>query len=160
MRFIWRDYTADDAETVDGWMDRDARHFTGCDDGWDDYITAMCHEDSIRIGENFWCKVISTEQQPIAAVALYLAEDKILCVSEMVVRPDARGMGHGKAVLRHLLCHVDTILGRTIRGAHAVIFPGNRASIRAFEAAGFHFTHAHPDGDAFYYKYDIPDPDI
>ena len=159
MRYEWFDYSADDAETVDGWMDEDARYDTGCDDGWDAYITAMCGEDYIRVGENFRCKVIFSEHQPLAAVACYLAEDGTLCVSEFVVRPDVRGRGYGRTILRELLCHADTILGWKLRAAQAVIFPNNKASVRAFEAAGFRFTHAHPDGDAWYYKYDIPNPD-
>lgn len=156
MRYEWRTYTADDAATVDSWMDPDARYFTGCDDGWNAYITEMHSEDYIRIGENFWCKVVMSEHRPIAAAALYLAEDGILWISEMVVKPEARGQGHGSAILQELLCRTDTVLGCTIRGAEAVIYPNNPASIGAFEAAGFHFSHAHPDGDAFYYKYDIP----
>ena len=156
MRYEWRTYTADDAATVDSWMDADARYFTGCEDGWDAYIAAMLCEDYIRAGENFWSTLIFEAHQPIAAAALYLAEDGTLRISEMVVKPQMRGQGHGRAVLQELLCHTDAILGCTIRGAEAVIYPNNQASIHAFEAAEFHFSHAHPDGDACYYKYDIP----
>lgn len=159
MRYIWRTYTAGDAVTVDGWMDDEARYFTGCDDGWDAYITDMTGEDNIRPGENFFCRVIWDRSMPIAAVALFLEEDGTLFVSELVIRPDQRGQGHGRMILRELLTASDAIFGCAIRGAEAVIYPNNAASIRAFESAGFHFTHAHPDGDVFYYRYEIPDTD-
>lgn len=159
MRYLWRDYTADDARTVDGWMDDEARYFTGCDDGWDAYVTYMRGEDYIHPSKNFWCMVISAEDLPIAAAALHLTEEGILMVSELVISPEYRGQGHGRAILTELLTATDAILGCTIRGAEAVIYPDNPASSRAFEGAGFRFSHAHPDGDVFYYRYEVPDTD-
>ena len=37
--------------------------------------------------------------------------------------------------------------------AEACIFPSNIASIKAFEKAGFQYSHSHPEGDAWYYEY-------
>ncbi len=159
MRYVWRDYTADDAADVECWMDDDARHDTGCDDGWDAYICYMLAEDYIRPGENFFCKIIADRDAPIAAIALFLAEDGVLCISELIVRPEMRGRGHGKSILTELLTSANAILGCAFTQAEAVIYPNNTASIRAFEAAGFQFTHTHPDGDAYYYRYKRPETD-
>ncbi len=160
MRYCWRDCSADDAAVINGWMDSDARYFTGCDDGWDAYVTYMLGEDYIHPSKNFWCTVISAEDLPIAAAALYLTEGGSLMISELVIRPEYRGRGHGRAILTELLTASDVILGCTVRGAEAAIYPDNPASIRAFEGTGFRFSHAHPDADVFYYRYDIPDPDV
>ena len=160
MRYEWRDYTTDDAACVDGWMDDEAVHYTGCDDGWDDYISYMMQEPYVRHGSNFWCKLILDNHKPIAVAALYLTEENVLCISELVVDSHARGLGHGKALLRELLDNTVSILGCDIRGASVVIFPNNLASIRAFSCAGFSMTHAHPDGDALYYQYDIPKTEL
>jgi len=159
MRYNWRAYTADDAADVDGWMDDDARYYTGCDDGWDDYVRAMLDEDYIRPEENFFCRIIVDQTIPIAALALFLTEDGVLWISEFVVRPEMRGRGHGSAILAELVTSADAILGCTYKRAEAVIYPNNIASIRAFAAAGFHYTHTHPDGDAYYYRYGRSDTD-
>ena len=160
MRYEWRDYTTEDAACVNGWMDDEAVYYTGCDDGWDDYITYMMQESYVRPGCNFWCKLITNGNEPMAAAALYLSEEQELCISELVVAPQVRGSGHGRALLRELLDNTKTILGCDIKGASAVIFPSNLASIRAFSGAGFSMTHAHPDGDALYYRYDIPKTEL
>lgn len=159
MRYEWRAYTADDAACVDGWMDEAVRRDTGCDDGWDDYVRYMLAEDYIRPEENFFCRIIAAQDIPIAAIVLFLSEDGVLCISEFVVRPEMRGRGHGSAILAELLTSADFILGCAFTQAEAVIYPNNAASIRAFERAGFQFTHAHPDGDAYYYRYKRPDTD-
>ena len=160
MEYAWRDYTASDAAVIEHWMDADARYYTGCDDGWDTYVSYMLREDYIRPGENFRCLVISAGEFPVAAAALYLDEDGTLCVSEFVVRPDMRGGGHGTAILRALAACADTLFNGQVLAIRAVIFPDNSASIGAFERAGFQFTHAHPDGDAFYYRYSLHNHDV
>lgn len=160
MEYKWREYTAADAAVIESWMDADARYFTGCDNGWDDYVSCMKQEDYIRPGENFRCPVISAGDQPVAAAALYLDEDGTLCIPELVVRPDLRGMGHGTAILRALAAYADTMFRGGVLAMEAVIFPDNTASITAFARAGFQFTHAHPDGDALYYRYSLHNDDV
>ena len=64
-----------------------------------------------------------------------------------------RGYGIGSAVLRELLDNGEDIIGQKTDKVMAVIFPGNTASQKCFEKAGFKYVSSHPDGDAWYYRY-------
>ncbi len=152
MRFIWTDYHTDDDEIVEKWMDRTARENTGCEDGWSDYADACLREKDIVLNKNFWLMKVSENGEPFAAIAVGLWEGE-LTISELVVAPEKRGCGLGSALLIELLKNSGAILGTEYGSANAVVFPGNVASQRAFEKAGFHFESAHPDGDAWYYVY-------
>lgn len=134
-------------------MDEDARRFTGCDEGWFDYVDCMMHDEISRPGENFWCKVILGGDTPFASAALFWADEGILCISEYVVAPEFRGKGMGSAALRELLRNGEEIIGKHVTEARAVIFVNNPGSKRAFEKAGFRYESTHPDGDAEYYVY-------
>ena len=61
-----------------------------------------------------------------------------------------------------MLAQSENIIGVKMKNADAVIFPGNVASQKAFEKAGFVFHSAHPDGDVWNYKFgysiSVPDP--
>ena len=153
MSYVWLDYSHADAPTVEAFLDDAARRMTGCEDGWEDYYTYWENHPDTHMGENFWAKVISLDDTPLAVMALFL-HDGVLSVSEYIVAPDLRGKGHGSAILRDLLANSQEVIGAKINCARAVIFPGNEASIRAFEKAGFHFASAHPDGDALCYVYE------
>lgn len=154
MRFQWIAYDAAYYDIVESWMDEETKRFTGCDEGWFDYVDDMMHDEISRPGENFWCKVILDKEVPFAVMALFLTDEKMLCVTEYVVAPEFRGRGLGTAALRELLCCEPEIIGREFLYAGAVIFPNNLASQRAFLQAGFRFESAHPDGDAWYYRFD------
>ena len=155
MTYQWYDYTSADAPIAESFLDPAARRFTGCEEGWEDYCTYWLGEPETRLGENFWVKLIRLEGEPVAVMALFLG-DGVLLVSEFILSPAMRGRGHGSAILRELLACGEEILGFEIHRARAVIFPENRASIRAFEKAGIGFESAHPDGDALYYVYERP----
>ena len=152
MRFIWTDYHTDDDEIVEKWMDRTARENTGCEDGWAEYANACIQEKDTVLNENFWLMKVSEGGEPFAAIAVGLWKGE-LTISELVVAPEKRGRGLGSALLIELLKNSRAILGTEYGSAKAVIFPGNAASQRAFEKAGFLFESAHPDGDAWYYVY-------
>lgn len=72
---------------------------------------------------------------------------------ELVVVPEKRGQGKGTKLLKALL-DGNKIIGTAIQKCEAVIFPGNKASQRAFEKAGFQHHHTHEDGTALYYVYE------
>ena len=65
---------------------------------------------------------------------------------EVLVAPEKRGQGKGSALIKELLDH-EEILGFIIQESEAVIYPGNTASQKAFENAGFTHHHNHTDGD-------------
>ena len=76
-------------------------------------------------------------------------------IMEVLVAPDKRGQGKGSAFLKELLNNGE-ILGFSIQKSEAVICPGNAASQRAFENAGFRYHHNHKDenGSSMNYVYE------
>ena len=153
MNFAWRDYTEEDALLADGWLDEEAIRHTGLDDGFDDCYRYWKEQPETRMGENLWGKLFSVEDVPVG-VCLLAMENGILTVSELLIDPAKRGNGYGSAALKELLEKSGDILGKRLISAKAVIYPDNIASQKAFEKAGFRFESAHPDGDAWYYRYD------
>lgn len=152
MKYTWIDYNSAYKEMVDSWLDKDARRFTGCDEGFEEYYQYWANDADTKIGENFWAKIIIADAEPIGIVTLGLWEN-VFTISELIIRPDRRGKQFGSSVLMELIAHSKDIMGIEIQEAKAVIFPNNIASQKAFEKAGFKFHYEHPDGDAWYYRY-------
>lgn len=152
MEYIWRDYDPEAMGYVESWLDEAAVRSTGLEDGFRDFYKYWAKEDGFALGENYWCKVVLEDSQPIAVIALALYEGKTT-VMEMVVAPEKRCQGKGTNLLRELLREKE-ILGYCVAWAEAVIFLGNAPSQKAFENAGFRYHHTHPDGDAVIYVYD------
>ena len=153
MTFAWRDYTEADAPMADGWLDEEAIRHTGLDDGFDDCYRYWKEQPEIHMGENLWGKLFSVGDTPVG-VCLLGMENGVLTVSELLIDPVKRGNGYGSAALKELLEKSGDILDKRFVSAKAVIYPDNIASQKAFEKAGFRFESAHPDGDAWYYRYD------
>ncbi len=152
MKYHWIDYTSSYKNMVDSWIDKDAKRFTGCDEGFDEYYQCMSNESETKLGENFWAKIIIVDTDPVGIIAIGLW-DGVFTISEFIIRPDKRGNGIGSSVLAELLAQSKKIIGIEIKDANAVIFPNNVASQKAFEKVGFVFHSEHPDGDARYYRY-------
>ena len=152
MDFVWRDYQPDAMAYVEQWLDASAVGAPGLDEGFRNFYEYWKGEEGFSLGENFWCKVVSEGNQPFAVVALCQHEGKTL-IMELVVAPEKRGQGKGTKLLKALL-DGEEIIGATIQKCEAVIFPGNKASQRAFEKAGFQHHHSHEDGTALYYVWD------
>lgn len=152
MKFNWIDYSSEYKEIADVWIDEDAKRFTGCDDGFDEYYNYWISDADTRIGENFWAKVIFSESVPLGIISIGLW-DGVFTISEFIIRPDSRGMGIGRTVLNELLSCSKSIIGLEIMDAKAVIYPNNIASQKVFEKSGFKFHSEHPDKDAWYYRY-------
>ena len=155
MKYSWSDYTTNDIKLVEGFLDDEAVLFTGCDDGWNSFYEYWKNEPEMALGKNFWCKVVSEADVPIAAIAFSVCED-ILTVMEIVVAPGKRNHGYGSAILTELLHNGAEILGFDIRRAKAVIYPNNFASQKLFRKVGFVFDHALADNDAYIYSYRKP----
>jgi len=51
--------------------------FTGCHDRWDKLIKYWCAYKNTKKGENFWCKVVSVEKIPFAALALFMTDESM-----------------------------------------------------------------------------------
>ncbi len=153
MMFTWREYTEADASLADGWLDEAAIKLTGLDEGFDDCCQYWKEQPETLWGENMWAKLFCADGTPVG-VCLLAMEKGVLTVSEMLMDPKQRGKGYGSAALQELLAEGNAILGKQILSAKAVIYPDNIASQRAFVKAGFRFEKAHPDGDAWYYRYD------
>ncbi len=153
MQFEWMEFHPTSHAFVESWLDEYGVRFTGIDDGWTSYVEWLLTDSESRPGENCWCKVIFQNNIPFAAICLYFTDEQCLSISEYLVAPAYRGKGLGSKALCELLTHTKDILGITIQGADAVIFPNNPVSRRAFEKAGFRYHSTHPDGDADYYHY-------
>ena len=154
MRYIWKDYSSKNSILVNSWLDAEAVSMTGLDDGFDAYVNAL-NEDSANFpGSKNHFKVIFEEDNPIAAV-VYGIYQSIVTVAEIIVAPNERGKGKGSQVIKELLQICNDLTDEDIKQFTAVIFPNNIPSQKAFEKAGFHFDHAHEDGDAWYYVYSL-----
>lgn len=147
-QFEWTDYRAEDAPMVDSWLDAEAVAMTGLDRGWDNYWNAVLADAVNYPGCVDFCKIVRENGVPLAAIC-YGCYEGVATVSEIVVAPQYRGRGVGSRILRELVVHAEVLLGERAAKICAVIFPGNLASQRAFEKAGFVFDHAHEDGSAW-----------
>ena len=88
----WQDYEPEQAALVNAWLDREAIRDTGLADGFDAFYQYWKNETDPARGESFWCKLVSEEQRPFAAVA-YAAFRQTVTVMEIVVDPALRGQG-------------------------------------------------------------------
>ena len=137
---------------VEEWFDDHAVRMTGMDDGWRAFYKYWITDGEMKLGKDYWCKVVYDYDTPFAVIALSLYEGSFH-IMELIVMPEMRGNGLGAALLRELISEGETIIGHRIEKATAVIFPNNPASQKVFEKAGFVFDHANEDGDAWYYCY-------
>lgn len=151
MNFAWHDYDPGTMGFVETWLDESAVKSTGLDEGFCAFYEYWVNEGGFVVDENFWCKVICERDEPFAVTAFCSNEDKVI-IMEIVVAPEKRGLGRGTKLLKELL-ESDQIIGFTIQKSEAVIFPGNIASQKAFENAGFRYDHSHEDGNAMYYVF-------
>ncbi len=147
MLFKWTDYNTS-MTFVEDWLDDEAIRVTGLDDGFRDFYEYWANENIP--GTNYWSKVISENDKPFAVITIGKEENRFIFM-EFIVSPDMRNQGKGTLILKELLKESKFILGQEIKSAEAVIFPSNPASQKAFENAGFVFSYADEDGDAFYY---------
>lgn len=153
MRYIWKDYKPEKMDFVEDWLDKHAVRMTGMDDGFRSQYEYWANNGEHIVGEDYWCKVVYENENPFAMVQLGLYEGTVT-IMETIVAPENRGKGLGSGVIKELLHNGKSIIGFDIEKAEAVIFPSNIASKKAFEKAGFYFSHAHEDGDVLYYVYE------
>ena len=90
----------------------------------------------MNIGIDYWCKVVYEGGTPFAIIAFCLHEGNFH-IMELLVRPEMRGRGYGKLLLREHLSNGKLIIGHKIEKATAIVFSNNRASQKTFENARF-----------------------
>ena len=154
MNYAWYDYDPNTMRFVENWLDEAAVNSTGLDEGFRAFYEYWAKEDGFVPGENFWCKVTFEDGKPFAVIALCQYEQKTI-IMEVLVAPEKRGQRKGATLLKELL-NSEEILGFKIQKSEAVIYPGNTASQRAFENAGFQYHHHRKDGngDSMNYIYE------
>lgn len=101
--------------------------YTGCDDGWDQFVEYWINEPDMVLNENFFVKVIMDGGMAVGALAIFLEKEKAY-IQEFIVSPDRRGMGTGSSILREFLQDGKQIVGHQIENAEACIFPSNLSS--------------------------------
>ena len=150
----WYDYNPNTMSFVENWLDKSAVDSTGLDEGFRNFYEYWANEDGFILGENFWCKVTFEDDKPFAVIAFCQHEHKTI-IMEVLVAPEKRGQRKGSTLLKELLNN-EEIIGFTIQKSEAVIYPGNIASQKAFENAGFKYHHNHKDGngDSMNYVYE------
>ena len=146
MDFVWHDYDPETMGYLENWLDEAAVKATGLDEGFRDFYEYWAKEDGFKVGENFWCKVVCHRDDPLAVIAFCRYEDN-MDIMEILVKPEKRGQGIGSKLLKAFLESF------SVQKSEAVIFPGNIASQKAFENAGFRYHHSHEDGTAMYFVY-------
>ena len=154
MNFVWYDYNPNTMSFIETWLDESAVESTGLDECFRAFYEYWASEDGFVVGENFWCKVISENDEPFGVIAFCQHEHKTI-IMEVLIAPDKRGQGKGSALLKELLNNKE-IIDFTILISEAVIYPSNIASQKAFERAGFIYYNNHKDdnGDSMHYIYE------
>lgn len=154
MDYVWRDYDPRTMGYVESWLDESAIKSTGLDEGFCSFYEYWASEEGTVVGENLWCKVVFENDKPFAVVALCRHEDNMLMM-EVLIAPEKRGQGKGSKLLKELL-NCKAICGFEIQKCEAVIYPGNIASQKAFENAGFKYCHHNKDenGESLNYVYE------
>lgn len=152
MNFDWIDYNPETMCFTESWLDESAVASTGMDEGFRDFYEYWANKDNREQGESFCCKVIFESGEPFAVMALGFYDNQIT-VMEFVVAPEKRGLGKGTEIIKELTENAEAVSGFTAKKFETVIYPGNKASLKAFEKAGFRHESTHPDGDAMNYVY-------
>ena len=94
MNFIWCDYNPNTMSFIEKWLDESAVESTGLDEGFRAFYEYWASEDGFVVGENFWCKVISENDEPFGVIAFCQHEHKTI-IMEVLIAPDKRGQGKG-----------------------------------------------------------------
>ncbi|MBQ8547521.1 MAG: hypothetical protein IJ427_03395 [Lachnospiraceae bacterium] len=63
MKFTWEDYSVTYKDVVETWLDEEAKQFTGCDDGFEEFYNYWANEADTRVGES-----IRTEMHGIISI--------------------------------------------------------------------------------------------
>ncbi len=152
MKFSWMDYALED--TVESWIDEETKSLTGLSEGFHaffDYWKDNEEQDSMY-NENFWCKIISKDEQPLAVIAFGLWDDSIN-IMELILMQCDRNKGYGPQIIQELLDESQWICGYPIFRANTSILEHNIPAQKAFKKVGFKFQYADEDLGIWHYTY-------
>ena len=136
MNFKWIEYNSSMSSLVDSWLDEKAVRGTGLDESFDVYCHYWKNKTDSERGESFWCKLVSEDRHPFAAVAFRCFQHTVT-VMEIIIAPAMRGQGKGTAVIKELVENAADWIGQPVSSFDAVIDPDNTASQVSFYKAGF-----------------------
>lgn len=143
MSLQWLTYHPQNMQYIENWLDAEAVRTTGLDDGVRAFYEYWTGEGGLTVGGDFWCNVVCEDDAPFAFIALS-CHNQSIHIMEIVVAPKKRGQGLGAKLLRELIGSKE-LRKSSITQLEAVIYPGNAASQRAFEKAGFQYSHTTKD---------------
>ena len=141
INFIYKKASADDIKTVSVWhRDESVRRWIHVDD-WTGYYGAVSKDP---------CYFLVAVYRDGTMIAHSAAEkfDGELALS-LIVAPELHGQGIGTAVLTGMIKNYRQLFG-DIHTFTAGIYPGNNASRRCFEKAGFVYACSGGDGEMVY----------
>jgi len=152
MFFKWVDYCEKDEAEIESWMSDEETRLAGFDsikETHEEYLSG----GEYPYGEEYFCKVVLEESEIIAVVLIFRGDKHPVTVNEFVVNPAYRNKGYGTKIISELINNVREITGFDSNVFQVCIYPNNKASMRAFEKAGFILAGTHADGDCTYWVY-------
>ena len=124
MDLVWWDYAPETMGYIEQWLDDAAVKTTGLDKGFRSFYEYCANEEGYIPGENFWCKVISKDAQPLAVIAFCEYERKVI-IMELLIAPEKRGQGMGTEILKELLENKNITFRKNIKTARYTVPSGN-----------------------------------
>ena len=157
MKYSFVDYDPVLHRALDDWRSEAIARFAmdgPISEEWQYYLDAP----EYRAGENAFCKVVLLNNQPIAVMIVFCNLEHPVNINPIAVDPARTGQGHGSAILREFVEHIDAILPFHSGRMEMVIDNENTAAIHVAEKAGFVRVREHPDGDVANYELTVCKP--
>lgn len=153
MRFKWKDYSNIHENELESWMsDKDILKYA-CNSSFKDDYEYYLNCNEYKLGESFFCKVVTDNNIILAVLILLGGKDYPLTINPIIVNPLYHNKGYGSLVIKDLVNNIKTIIPYNYKYLQAGIDINNKASIRVFEKCGFYLHSTHPDGDFLFYRY-------
>ena len=153
MYYTWVDYGTEYEDEIETWtLDEDTKRFSSDDGIKDDHEYYISSGDYVY-NKTYFCKVALDGGIPIAVMILLGGEGHPLNINPIIVNPAHRNQGHGTRIISEFIINKREIIGKDVGMIEAGIFTANKASIRAFERAGFVLGGRHKSGNFGYWVY-------
>ena len=158
MFFEWADYCEKYEDEISSWMnDPDTCRFA-TDSIKDEHEYYMGISDdydghNYKFNETYFCKVILEESEISGVIIIFRGDEYPVHINPLIVNPKHRSKGYGTKIISELISNITDITGYDGNIFTADIFPDNKASIKAFEKAGFILAGIHISGDCAYWVY-------
>ena len=158
MIFKWIDYGKEYEDEIELWMSNDDSRLSGSNSIKEEheyYIGISDDYDghNYKFNETYFCKVVFEKAEIIAVIILLRGDGYPMAINPLIVNPKHRNKGYGTKIICELINNTSEITGFNSNVFDAAIFPHNKASIKAFEKAGFVSAGIHIAGDCTYWVY-------